>query len=100
MAVITSQATEMAPTQGAVQTKSGLKIGRYFTRAGVSPYDEVEWDQRTATITNEKAKSSSSKPMPRSQAWSMMATRRSVQIFPRSFQPAREYSVRQMIGGC
>src|SRR5579862_729881 len=35
----------------------GLKFSRYFTRAGVSPYDEVEWELRTASITDAKGNS-------------------------------------------
>ena len=31
-----------------------LKIPRYFTHAQRHPYDEIEWEQRTATITNDK----------------------------------------------
>jgi len=27
---------------------------RYFTKEGVHPYDEVEWEKRTASITNDK----------------------------------------------
>ena len=30
----------------------GLAFRRFFTRAGVSPYDEVEWELRTAAITD------------------------------------------------
>ena len=28
----------------------GLSFRRLFTKAGISPYDEVEWEKRTATI--------------------------------------------------
>src|SRR4030081_2269088 len=35
----------------------GLKFPRYFTRAGISPYDEVEWELRTASITDAKGNS-------------------------------------------
>ena len=31
-----------------------LRILRYFTTPGKHPYDELEWDLRTATITNDK----------------------------------------------
>src|SRR5215471_18896448 len=30
----------------------GLAFRRFFTKAGVSPYDEVEWELRTAQITD------------------------------------------------
>src|SRR5215475_4602836 len=32
----------------------GLVFERFFTRPGVSPYDEVEWELRTASITDAK----------------------------------------------
>jgi len=35
------------------QTKKGLEFRRYFTREGISPYDTVEWEYRTAAITSE-----------------------------------------------
>ena len=34
------------------QAQAGLKFRRLFTREGVSPYDEVQWEQRTASIAN------------------------------------------------
>ena len=32
----------------------GLKIKRYFTKKGVHPFDDVEWELRSAGITDEK----------------------------------------------
>jgi ribonucleoside-diphosphate reductase alpha chain len=32
----------------------GLKVERYFTKPGVSPYDEVQWERRTANISDSK----------------------------------------------
>ena len=32
----------------------GLSFRRLFTKAGISPYDEVEWEKRTATIADSK----------------------------------------------
>ena len=32
----------------------GLEFSRHFTRKGLSPYDEIEWETRSASITNEK----------------------------------------------
>src|SRR6185503_5160428 len=32
----------------------GLAFPRFFTEAGVDPFDEVEWEQRTAIIGNER----------------------------------------------
>ncbi|HEY6271090.1 MAG TPA: vitamin B12-dependent ribonucleotide reductase [Terriglobales bacterium] len=49
-----TQATRSTSTQ---KRAPGLKIARHFTRPGVSPYDEVEWELRTASITDAKGKS-------------------------------------------
>ena len=38
-----------APAQD-VQTGKGLSIGRYFTTAGMHPFDAVEWESRDARI--------------------------------------------------
>ena len=34
------------------KAQKGLEFRRYFTREGISPYDTVEWEYRTASITN------------------------------------------------
>ena len=34
------------------KTNPGLTFKRFFTKAGVSPYDELEWELRTAQITD------------------------------------------------
>ena len=39
------------------QAAFGLKFPRYFTRAGISAYDEVEWELRTASIIDVKGNS-------------------------------------------
>ena len=36
------------------QDKRGLKFQGYFTKPGVHPFDEIEWELRTAVISNEK----------------------------------------------
>ena len=102
MATGTSQATEFsAPQEASARVKSGLKIPRYFSRAGVSPYDEIEWDLRNASITNEKGKvvfEQNNVEIPK--AWSLMATQVVVSKYFRGplGTPQREQSVRQMIG--
>jgi ribonucleoside-diphosphate reductase alpha chain len=67
----------------------------------VSPYDEIEWELRTASITNEKGKvvfEQSNVEIPK--AWSLMATQVVVSKYFRGplGTPQREHSVRQMIG--
>ena len=34
--------------------KRGLRFERFFTKPGVHPFDEVEWERRTATISNDR----------------------------------------------
>ncbi len=48
----TSASVFMKKTPGQPKTNPGLTFKRYFTKAGVSPYDELEWELRTAQITD------------------------------------------------
>ncbi|MGH9569842.1 MAG: vitamin B12-dependent ribonucleotide reductase, partial [Candidatus Angelobacter sp.] len=48
----TTQSTGATSQQPSAKAAPGLKFARYFTRAGVSPYNEVEWERRTASITD------------------------------------------------
>jgi ribonucleoside-diphosphate reductase alpha chain len=101
MAIMMSQATDLNLSERQVMANTGLKVSRYFTRAGVNPFDEIEWEQRSATITNEKGKivfEQSNVEIPK--AWSLMATNVVVSKYFRGplGSPEREQSVRQMIG--
>jgi ribonucleoside-diphosphate reductase alpha chain len=101
MATGTSHAAESGISKTAVAIPGGLKIARYFSQLGVSPYDEIEWELRTASITNEKGKvvfEQSNVEIPKS--WSLMATQVVVSKYFRGplGTPQRENSVRQMIG--
>ena len=102
MSTGTSQASDFsAAPEASATAKSGLKIARYFSRPGVSPYDEIEWELRNATITNEKGKivfEQANVEIPK--AWSLMATQVVVSKYFRGplGTPQREQSVRQMIG--
>src|SRR4249920_3725711 len=101
MATTMSQVTEFNVPGGDPRTKKGLKIGRYFTRPGIDPYDEIEWEQRAASITNEKGKvvfEQTNVEIPKT--WSLMATNVVVSKYFRGplGSPQREHSVRQMIG--
>src|SRR2546425_8100386 len=101
MASTLTQASDLHASRGSLKAKTGLKIARHFTRSGANPYDEIEWEQRTASIANEKGKvvfEQSSVEIPK--AWSQMATNVVVSKYFRGplGSPEREYSVRQMIG--
>ena len=101
---MSSTAPEMvgtSMTQAESEVKGGLRMERYFSRAGTSPYDEVEWETRTATIVNEKGKVVFEQPnveIPK--FWSQMATQVVVSKYFRGplGSPQRENSVRQLIG--
>ncbi len=101
MATTMSQVSEFSTVKEADPgSKTGLKVSRYFTQAGGSPYDEIEWETRSAAITNEKGKvvfEQNSVEIPK--AWSLMATNVVVSKYFRGplGSPQREYSVRQMI---
>ena len=78
----------------------GLRIDRYFTRAGEDGYAGIQWEQRTASITGESGKSVFEQrevEVPR--VWSQTATNVVVQKYFRGQlgTPQREKSVRQLI---
>ncbi len=82
--------------------RNGLKFARLYTRPGVHPYDEIEWDRRTSRITNEKGEVIfEKKDVEVPSFWSMTATNVVVSKYfrgardPRS--PNQETSVRQMV---
>jgi len=78
----------------------GLTIERHFTRAGAHPYDQIEWELRDASITDEKGDSvfeQNDVEIPKS--WSQLATNVVVSKYFRGHvgTPERERSVRQLI---
>ncbi|MBN2430866.1 MAG: vitamin B12-dependent ribonucleotide reductase [Acidobacteria bacterium] len=42
------------PIQPGMKSKKGLSFDRYFSRDGMHPYEELEWEFRTARISNQK----------------------------------------------
>ena len=78
----------------------GLSIPRYFTRAGEDPFEQVEWEHRSAKITNEKGETvfeQTDVEVPTS--WSQLATNVVAQKYFRGQlgTPEREHSVKQLI---
>ncbi len=87
-----------ARTAGAVP---GLTFPRFFTEAAVDPFDEVEWELRTAVIGNERGEvvfEQRDVEIPKS--WSQQATNIVVSKYFRGQigTPERERSVRQLVG--
>ena len=100
MANPAAQQVEERVARRGSEVKAGLKLERYFTRAGSSPYDDVEWEGRTATILNERGKvvfEQANVEIPK--PWSQMATNVVVSKYFRGplASPQREHSVRQLI---
>src|SRR5215471_9639220 len=94
------QQTAQTTKQATLQTKKGLKFPRCFTRAGVSPYDEVEWERRTASITDAKGNTIfEQREVESPKDWSMTAINivASKYLHGAVGTPARETGVRALI---
>jgi ribonucleoside-diphosphate reductase alpha chain len=79
----------------------GLEFERYFSREGIDPFDEIEWEIRSAVIGNEKGHvvfEQRDVEVPR--FWSQQATNIVVSKYFRGQigTPERERSVKQLIG--
>jgi ribonucleoside-diphosphate reductase alpha chain len=84
-----------------LNTGRGLTIERRFTRAGVDPFDAIEWERRTAIITDERGRVVFEQHDVEVPAfWSQLATNVVVSKYFRGQlgTPERETSVRQVIG--
>ncbi len=99
-------ATEGKPATRA-RGRLGMLVPRVFSREGVSPFDEVDWDLRTAEIKDERGRAIFQQvdcEIPRT--WSQLATNVVVSkyfygdVAAGNGSPAdgkREYSVRQLV---
>jgi ribonucleoside-diphosphate reductase alpha chain len=79
----------------------GVTIERHFTKPGSDPFDAVEWELRSARITNEHGETvfeQTDVEVPRS--WSQLATNVVVSKYFRGHvgSAEREHSVKQLIG--
>jgi len=90
-----------APRESAHQQpeRPGLQVQRYFTRDGVHPYDEIEWEIRDAVIPGESGNVFEQRGVEVPKFWSMTATNVVASKYFRGKlgTPARETSVRQMV---
>ncbi len=80
--------------------KPGLSFRRFFTKTGVSPYDELEWDLRLAQITDGQGKVIfEQKDVEVPKDWSMTATNivASKYLHGKVGTPERETGVRQLV---
>src|SRR5689334_21011640 len=79
---------------------TGLSLRRIFTKPGISPYDEIEWELRTAQITDGKGNVIfEQKDVEVPKDWSMTATNivASKYLHGTLGTPERETGVRQLI---
>ena len=79
----------------------GLTFPRVFSHEGTDPFDEIEWEQRSAVIANERGEAVFEQhdvEIPSS--WSQQATNIVVSKYFRGQlgTPEREHSVKQLIG--
>ena len=82
-------------------TAPGIEFLRYFSREGIDPFDEVEWELRSAVITNEKSETVfEQRDVEIPKGWSQLATNIVVSKYFRGQvgTPEREWSVKQLIG--
>ncbi|MCL5267055.1 MAG: vitamin B12-dependent ribonucleotide reductase [Bacteroidetes bacterium] len=78
----------------------GLSVRRHFTRKGIHPFDEINWEQRTASISNEKGEvifQQDNVEVP--DFWSVTATNVVVSKYfhGQLGTPEREFSVKQLV---
>ena len=107
MAEISDKTTAAAATSSAVPVTTtkkrpapGLTFKRYFTKAGVSPYDEIEWELRLAQITDAQGGVIfEQKDVETPKDWSMTATNivASKYLHGTLDTPERETGVRQLV---
>ena len=82
------------------ETKKSLRIERVFSDAKVKPFDQIEWEKRTAEITDDGGKvifKQENVEVPKS--WSVLATKVVVSkyFYGEQHTSERETSVRQLI---
>ncbi|HKS96087.1 MAG TPA: vitamin B12-dependent ribonucleotide reductase, partial [Terriglobia bacterium] len=92
--------TNAATTTADAAAKRGISVKRFFTKPGIHPFDELEWELRTASIQNEKGQTifeQRSVEVPKD--WSQTATNivASKYFHGKLGTPDRESSVKQII---
>jgi ribonucleoside-diphosphate reductase alpha chain len=92
--------TSSAAFQSTTQPREGLTFARRFSREGVSPYDEMQWERRTASITDTKGNTIfEQKDVEVPVDWSMTATNivASKYLHGQMGTAERETGVRQLV---
>jgi len=100
------KSAEHRKNRSAKKKNAGLHFERVFSEAAISPFDQVEWERRTAEITDDSGKvifKQDNVEVPKS--WSALATKIAVSKYfygdigngTDPHQGGRETSVRQLI---
>src|SRR5436309_3369093 len=97
LATVTATRTTKTPTSSA---RKSLSIKRVFSDAKMKPFDQIEWERRTAEITDDAGKvifKQENVEVPKS--WSVLATKVVVSkyFYGEQNTSERETSVRQLI---
>ncbi len=92
--------TGIESTYGVHAAERGLAIERRFTREGVHPFDEIEWNVRDAVIGDPAKPVFEQREVEFPKSWSQNATNIVAQKYFRGpmGSPERERSVKQMVG--
>src|SRR3954469_1780315 len=95
-----SPGTSSRVAKTASRSNKALKLQRVFSSAKTAPFDQIEWDKRTAEITDDSGKvifKQDNVEVPKS--WSVLATKVVVSkyFYGEQNTPERETSVRQLI---
>src|SRR5215831_6464359 len=92
--------TEHRKSKPETTKNAGLRFERVFSDTAVAPFDQIEWERRTAEITDDSGKvifKQENVEVPKS--WSQLATKVVVSkyFYGEQGTPERETSVRQLI---
>jgi len=95
-----SMSTKTATSTSESQSKRGIAVKRLFTKPGIHPLEQIEWELRTASIQNEKGQvifEQRNVEVPKE--WSQTATNivASKYFHGKLGTPERESSARQLI---
>ncbi|HEY7623585.1 MAG TPA: vitamin B12-dependent ribonucleotide reductase [Candidatus Limnocylindria bacterium] len=90
---------DIAPESVQHAEQKGLRVQRQFTREGVHPYAEVEWELRESAIPGENGNVFEQKGVEVPKFWSQTATNVVASKYFRGKlgTPEREWSVKQMV---
>ncbi|MBB6145837.1 ribonucleoside-diphosphate reductase alpha chain [Silvibacterium bohemicum] len=97
----TSSVSSAQPRDEKPALRPALQFDRFFSKSNVSPYDEVQWERRTASITDASGKSIfEQKDVEVPVDWSMTATNIVASKYLHGLMntPERESGVRALIG--